>query len=336
LQHWQGDAYRAWKRDLVVGALAQAGVSLRVDDVIDAHGQGRRRLVLHARGIGNAVQVGFSAQRTHTIVPIEACPVLAPSLHGAIEAARALADALRPLRKPLDIQITGTDTGLDVDLRGSGPLALAAQTRLTSVAARHNLARLTRHREPLMQMRPPSLQMGRARVVLPPASFLQATAEGEAVLAGLVGAHVQDAARIADLFAGVGPFALRLADTARVHAFDSDAPAISALARAAQATSRLKAITSATRDLFRLPLRADELRDYDAVIFDPPRQGAAAQARELATSRVPVIVGVSCNAATFARDARTLIDGGYRLERVTPVDQFRYSAHVELVGLFRR
>ena len=178
--------------------------------------------------------------------------------------------------------------------------------------------------------------MGRARVALPPGAFLQATAAGEAELARLVVEHCGTAKTVADLFAGVGPFALRLAERARVTAADSDADAIAALTRAAQMTQGLKPIDAVTRDLFRRPFVPVELKPFDAVVFDPPRQGAQAQATELAASKVPIVVAVSCNPATFARDARILADGGYRLTRVTPVDQFLYSPHVEMVARFAR
>ena len=174
--------------------------------------------------------------------------------------------------------------------------------------------------------------IGRARVTLPPGSFLQATAAGEQTLARLVEDHIGDAKLVADLFCGVGPFALRLAERARIMAFDADAGAIAALKQATNMTSGLKPIEAETRDLFRRPLVAQELKRVDALVFDPPRQGAEAQARELAKSAVAIVVAVSCNPATFARDARLLVDGGYRLKSVTPVDQFRHSAHVEIVG----
>jgi 23S rRNA (uracil1939-C5)-methyltransferase len=179
------------------------------------------------------------------------------------------------------------------------------------------------------------LKVGKAHVQLPPGAFLQATAEGEAVLARLVIAHVGDAKRVADLFSGVGTFALRLAESARVTAADNEAGAIKALERAASTTPGLKPVEGQTRDLFRRPFAA-ELKHFDAVVFDPPRQGAETQAHELAKSKVPVVVAVSCDPATFARDARILIEGGYKLVRVSPVDQFRYSAHVELVGKFEK
>ena len=336
LQHWADAPYREWKRNLVSTALA-AGVQADVEPLVDAHGEGRRRVVLHARrGQDGLMRVGFSMSRAHEIIAIDACPVLSPALDGALDVARALAALVASANKPIDIQVTATDTGLDVDLRGTGKLTPAAQTALTGAAARLRLARLTRHGELIMQALPPRIVIGKATVLLPTAAFLQATARGEAVLAELIEEHLSGAKRVADLFAGVGPFALRLAQCARVHAVDSDAGAINALTTAVRNTSGLKAVTSEIRDLFRAPVSAAELRGYDAVVFDPPRQGAAAQARELAASRVPIVVAVSCNTATFARDARTLIDGGYHLRRVTPVDQFRYSAHVEIVALFER
>ena len=216
-----------------------------------------------------------------------------------------------------------------------GPLGAARITQLAQIAERHRLARLTRHGEAVARRAAPTVTMGRARVVLPPGAFLQATAAGEAALAALVLEHCGSAKTVADLFTGVGPFALRLAERAKVMAFDSDEAAIAALVEAAK-TPGLKPVAAERRDLFRRPLLAVELTRVDAVVFDPPRQGAIAQARELAQSKVPMVVAVSCSATTFARDARILVDGGYRLTRVTPVDQFLYSPHVELVARLER
>jgi 23S rRNA (uracil1939-C5)-methyltransferase len=340
LQHWTRERYRDWKRGLVVEALAQAGFSAAagapVHELIDAHGEGRRRAVFHAwRRTHGVLEVGFAALRTHRVVAIDHCPVLAPSLKDAIEASWAIAEALAAEGKPLDIQVTATESGLDVDVRGSGPLTPARMTGLARIAERHRLARLTRHGELIAQRIEPIVTMGRARVVLPPGVFLQATGAGEAALAELVVAHCGAAGTIADLFAGVGPFALRLADRAKVIAADQDEGAVAALRDAAKIPG-LKPIVVERRDLLQRPFVASELARLDAVVFDPPRQGAQAQARELAASKVPTIVAVSCNPATFARDARILVDGGYRLAGVTPVDQFLYSAHVELVARFER
>jgi len=337
LQHWDAARYRDWKRGLVVEALAWADIDTSVDEVIDAHGEGRRRAVFHARrGQRDVLEVGFAARRTHQLVAIDRCPVLAPSLDGAIAAAWAVAEELEPTRKPLDIQVTASEVGLDIDVRGSGPLSPARVTELARVGERLELARLTRHGELVTQRAPPTLTIGRARVALPPGCFLQATAAGEAALATLVTESCGEANQVADLFAGVGPFALRLAERMRVTAIDSDQAAIAALKRAAETTAGLKPVATEVRDLFRRPLIAAELKRYDCVVFDAPRQGAEAQARALAASAVPLVIAVSCNPMTFARDARILIDGGYRLTRVTPVDQFRYSFHVELVGRFER
>jgi 23S rRNA (uracil1939-C5)-methyltransferase len=334
LQHWTSAPYRAWKRGLVVEALRQAGIEAPVGDLIDAHGEGRRRVVFHARRSSHDVlEVGFSAARAHQVIPIDRCPVLAKSLDGALGAAWTIAEVLVPTKKPLDIQVTATDAGLDIDVRGSGPLTAKMTAALIGVAAQQpDLARLTRHGELIAQQRMPTVRMGAASVQLPPAAFLQATAEGEMVLSRLVLDSCIGAKNIADLFAGVGPFALRLAAQARVVAVDDDEAAIAALRHAAAGTPGLKPITAERRDLFKNPLPVQELKRFDAVVFDPPRQGADAQSRLLAQSGVPLIVAVSCNPGTFARDTRHLLDGGYRLGAVTPVDQFRYSAHVEIVA----
>lgn len=337
VQHWRFTRYREWKRALVADALAQASLDALVDDLVDAHGAGRRRMVLHARrGARGVLQVGFAAARARDIVAIDRCPILETGLARGIEVAWRLAEALRPMRKPLDLHFTATREGLDVDLRGSGPLAPAQQAVLAELAMTLQLARLTRHGDLVLQREAPTLDVGRARVALPPAAFLQATAAGEATLARYVLAHAGAAKNIADLFCGIGPFALRLAEGAAVTAIDHDAKAIAALQRAAQTTSGLKPITALARDLFRRPLLASELIAFEAAVINPPRQGAEAQTRALAEARIPVIVVVSCNAATLARDLRVLVAGGYRVTAVTPIDQFRYSAHVEVVAVLRR
>ena len=294
-------------------------------------------LVVHARrNADGSVPVGFTAPNSHAVVPIDACPILDPALHRALDAARALADVLKPVNKPLDIQITAANNGLDVDVRGSGPLPTAAITALSQVAERYKLARLTRHGELVLMRSPPVIDIGVAKVVLPPGSFLQATVAGEEALAALVMNHCGKAKRIVDLFCGVGPFALRLAARARVEAYDSDAGAIGALQQATAAAHGLKPLKAEICDLFRRPLLPQQLREFDVAVFDPPRQGAEAQARELAKSKVRTVVAVSCEPRTFARDAAILVAGGYRLEKVTPVDQFAWSMHVEMVGVFRR
>jgi 23S rRNA (uracil1939-C5)-methyltransferase len=337
IQHWEAEPYRAWKRNLVVETLAQAKLDCDVHSLIDAHGLGRRRITLHARlGTHEVLKVGYAAAGSHDIIPVDRCPILDPGLDGALDAAWALAEPLISTGKPLDIQITATDNGLDVDVRGSGPLPTKMITTLSRIAEQHRLARLTRHGELVLMRSPPTIAMGTSQVTLPPGSFLQATAAGEEALAALVSEHCKRGKHVADLFCGVGPFALRLAAKSRIAAFDSDAGAVTALQKAATSTPGLKPVKAEARDLFRRPLMPQELRDYDTVVFDPPRQGAQAQATQLAASTVPTVVAVSCNVTTFTRDAKILVDGGYAIEGVTPVDQFRHTPHVELVARFSR
>ena len=334
-QHWSETAYRHWKRTLVQTSLSFAGLSPEIAPLIDAHGAGRRRVKFHVRSAGTT-RAGFMRAKTHDLVDIEACPILEPQLGPAPDIARRLGEALARLRKPLGVQFTATRTGLDVDVTGAGAIDFETRLALTEIASRTDCARLSIHGDIVVERRRPLLRFGGVEVAIPPGGFTQATEAGEATLAGLVIDALQTSRKVADLFSGVGPFALRLAGHAAVHALDSDAAAIAALQRAANAVGGLKPVTSETRDLFRRPLLAAELKPFDAVVLDPPRAGAEAQMREIAGSAVRTVISVSCNAGSFARDAALLVAGGYRLERVTPVDQFKWSPHVELVGVFRR
>ncbi len=328
--------YASWKRGLVVGALAQAGIAADIRPLHDAHGTGRRRATFHARTAPDGrTRVGFMRARAHEVVAIERCPILDPGLDGALAAARGVAAALS-LAKPLDIVVTTTEAGLDIDLRGHGPLSRNDGDRLTAVALSHGLARLSNHGTIVAERQRPSLRIGAARVEPPPGAFLQATAAGEAALASRVRASLAGHRRVADLFAGLGTFALHLGEQAEVAAYDADGEALAALDRAARATRHLRAITTARRDLFDRPLSPEEIDRFDAIVLDPPRAGAAAQMRAVARSRIGHVASVSCDAATFARDAAILVAAGFRLEAVEPIDQFRHSAHVEIFASFRR
>ncbi len=336
-QHMPQDLYAAWKRDAVIDALAREGVEAEVGALLDAHGAGRRRATFHARtDTDGRVEVGFMRARAHDIVEIDACPLFAPELGPAPVVARAFAEALKGLGKPLDIQVTATLAGLDVDLRGSGALGAGQVRKLLAVAENFDLARLSNHGVALIERRPPVVAFGRARVVPPAGGFLQATAAGEDLLARMAVEATKGAARVADLFCGAGAFALPLAESHAVFAADNDAAAIGALRRAVAETPGLKGVEAVARDLFRLPLAAAELSKFDAVLFDPPRAGAERQSLEIAASGVKLVIAISCNADSFARDARALTTAGYVAERVTPLDQFRYSPHVEIFAVFRR
>src|SRR5579883_720321 len=326
-------AYAEWKLGLVADALRHAKLEPRVGALVDAHGEGRRRATFHARTRAKEVRVGFMRARAHEVVDLDSCPILAPGMTGALDAAHALAEVLGG---PLDISITATRTGLDIDIKGHGPLTAEETERLLAIAKKQDLARISNDRLCVIERRAPLLKMGEADVLPPPGAFLQATEAGEAALAEKVCEALAQAKHIADLFAGIGTFTLRLAKTARVHAIDNDVAALAALTKAAANTIGLKPVTSEVRDLFRRPLVREELARYDAVLFDPPRAGAQAQAQALAASDIPLIVAVSCNPQSFARDAALLAAAGYEIESVTPFDQFRHSPHVESVGILRR
>lgn len=336
-QHMTHGFYQAWKYGTLVHTLRQARIEAPVEPLIDAHGEGRRRVTLHVRFPDRAMHVGFMAPRSHQIVEIAFCPIAEPALKEQAPAiARAIGEHLKGPRKPLDIQITITQTGFDVDVRGYGPLKDPDRLRLIDLAARLDLSRLSIHGDVIVERRPPAIVMGRTAVVPPAGSFLQATKLGEETLANLVTETCARAKRVADLFAGTGPFSLRLAEKADVHAVEFDKGSMTALDKAVRATPGLRRVTTEARDLFRRPLLTPELNTFDAVVLDPPRAGAEAQVKQLAVSKVPLVVSVSCDAATFARDAAILMASGYRLERVVPVDQFKHSPHLEVVGILRR
>jgi 23S rRNA (uracil1939-C5)-methyltransferase len=313
----------------------RAASSVEVAPLRAAWGAGRRRATFHARfDQRGGVRAGFMEARSHRIYPIDACPILAPEMAAAPAVAQELALCLKSLDKPLDLVVTGTNSGLDIDLRGCGKLDFALEQKLVAAAQRLDLARIANHGVIVIERRAPEISCGRASVSPPPGGFLQATAAGEEILTSLVGEALSGAKKCADLFSGSGAFALRLAEKAEVVCYESDAPALNAGLRAARACVGLRAVSGEVRDLFTRPLLPAELNQFDAVVFDPPRAGAEKQARELADSAVPRVAGVSCNPQTFGRDARILMGGGYELKSVTPVDQFLYSPHVELIGIF--
>ncbi len=330
-------SYAAWKRDGVTAALVAAGLPAVVGPLVDAHGLGRRRASFHARrDSADRLELGFMAVRSHDIVAIDSCPLFAPEMAGAIDAARAVAAVLVRPKGSLDVHVTATDTGLDIDLQGHGLLSEADRRRVVKTALAFDLARLSNHGPLILEPPPPRLQIGPATLVLPPGGFLQATAKGEEAIASRVAAALGGAERIVDLFAGVGPFTLRLLARSSVHAVDVAAPPLAALANAAKGLPRARPVTTATRDLFKRPLDPRELAAFDAAVFDPPRAGASAQAAALAASPLSCVVAVSCKVETFCRDAALLVGGGFTLESVEAIDQFRHSPHIEIVAVFRR
>jgi 23S rRNA (uracil1939-C5)-methyltransferase len=342
LQHWAHAPYLAWKVERLAGTLARQRIETEILAPFAAQPGTRRRVALHARrGTREAARLGYKARKSWDLVDIEACPIADPAIQAAIPALKRLAAPLfeHPKSAPT-LHVTLTPAGLDIDISGverrSGGLSADARVLLAERAAAAGFARVTLDGEVAYQALSPQVRLGPATVTLPPGAFLQATPGAEAAMAGFVTQAAAGASRIADLYCGVGTFTFRLAEIAPVHAADFAPDAIRALTAALGAAPRLKGVVAEARDLVRRPVLAEELKKTDLAVFDPPRAGAAEQTAELARSSVARVVGVSCNPATFARDARALIDAGFTLERVLPVDQFLWSPHIELVGVFGR
>jgi 23S rRNA (uracil1939-C5)-methyltransferase len=265
------------------------------------------------------------------------CPIAMPQLVAALPALREMLEPMLTGQAEAAIGLLATPAGVDVEM---GFIYLDSPQkhypRMTALGARHGFARLTVERDTLVLARQPILAFGGVDVAPPPDAFVQAVQESEEEMVRLVLAATAKAKRVADLFCGLGTFTFPLARRARVLAVDEKGSAIQALQAAARRAQGLKPIETKVRDLFRMPVSAKELEGFDAVVFDPARSGAEEQASELARCKARTVVAVSCNPGTLARDVRILIDGGYALERVTPIDQFLYSHHVEAVAVLRR
>jgi 23S rRNA (uracil1939-C5)-methyltransferase len=338
LQHWSHAPYLEWKQTKVREALAREGLEAEMAPPFAAAPGSRRRLALHARRgdrPGDRVRLGYKERRSWSLVDIETCPIAHPRLVAAFPALRMLAAPFleHPKSAPT-LHVTLTATGLDIDITGG--LSADARVRAAAIAAKADFARVTMAGEVVYMARQPMVRLGPAVVALPPGGFLQAVPEAEEAMAAFAVAALQGAHRIADLFCGSGAFTFRLAAIAPVFAVDSEAAAIKALIAATASAPGLKSITAEARDLFRRPVLAQDLKKIDAVLFDPPRVGADIQAAQIAASKVERVVGVSCEPGSFARDAKILTSGGFRLERIMVVDQFLWSPHVELVGVFSR
>jgi len=334
MQH-AGDSFVAtWKQGIVAGALAGQGLSAAFLPMQTSPPRSRRRAVLTGRRTKGGVLLGFHARASDMLVAVPDCQLLHPDLIATFPALEALVRIGGTRSTELALTITRSLAGPDVAVAGGKALTADLRMDLARLAEAHALARLTWDDEIVALRAQPMQRFGGVLVTPPPGAFLQATAEGETALLRAVARAIGPARRVADLFAGIGTFALPLAERSEVLAVEGDAAMTAALDRAARGASGLKRITVQTRDLFRRPMEPDELRGIDAVVIDPPRAGAEAQTERLAQARVPVIAALSCNPVTFARDARMLVQAGYRLDWVQVIDQFRWSAHVELAARF--
>ncbi|MBB4478824.1 class I SAM-dependent RNA methyltransferase [Rhizobium etli] len=337
LQHLADAPYRAFKRQLVVDALKSKGLTPEVGEIVPARPGERRRVVFAARKTEKDMLIGFNQAESHHIVAIEECPISSAGIVARLPAIKAIAAALATNAEPFRVAVLETLSGLDIaadDLKKlSDPQRRKA---IETVLGLRGIARVTVNGEILVEPAKPLIDFGGVEVSPPPGGFAQATKPAEEAMAELVLAHAGKAKRIADLFAGAGTFSLRLARIGRVHAVEAEATALAALDQAARKTQGLKPVSVEKRDLFRRPLMTQEFKPFDMVVFDPPRAGAEFQCKELARSGVRKIAAVSCNPLTLARDLAILIEGGYRITGVTPIDQFLWSSHVEVVATLEK
>jgi 23S rRNA (uracil1939-C5)-methyltransferase len=342
LQHLAAHAYRDWKVERVRVALSRRGFADPPLAPLRATPAGaRRRASLVAIRAGGRTRLGFHARASHRVVDIAVCPVMEPDLVAVLEPLRAALDGILDTER-LGIVVTRTETGIDLVVESSRAPDLAAREKLAAFAEAADLARASwragGETEPIAWRRAAVVRFADVSVTPPPGAFLQASAAGEAAIRDAVLEGIGDARHVADLYAGCGTltFPMLRAAAARLHAVDGAAASVAAMEQAARGAGLTDRLSTETRDLARRPLVGAELDAFDAVVFDPPRAGARRQAEALARSSVPRVIAVSCDPASFARDARALVDGGYRLETVVPIDQFLWSAQVELVAVFSR
>jgi 23S rRNA (uracil1939-C5)-methyltransferase len=330
------EEYLAAKRDIVVAALAKARVTAEVAPVIQVPPHSRRRAVFKIKSLPEGIHIGFHAAKSHTIVDMHHCDILTPALFTLVGALRHRLESVFGVNEAAELHVTECDNGFDAAFRWSRKLTPNLAASLARDLRGSGIIRLTLGNDTVFETTAPTILLGGVAVKPPPLAFLQPTREGEAALQEKVLALTAKAKNVADLFSGCGTFALPLVARAKVHAVESDKPMLDALAGAARAGSGLKPVTTEARDLFRRPLTPPELAPFDAVVLDPPRAGAEAQVKALAASKIRRVAYVSCDAATFARDARLLVDAGFAPGVVTPVDQFLYSTHIEVVAGFTR
>jgi 23S rRNA (uracil1939-C5)-methyltransferase len=334
LQHARDGFVAVWKAQVVRDALARVGIGAEIARVETSPAGTRRRAALAGRKTKKGAQVGFHVARGAEIVAIPSCRVLRADILAALPTLEALTRVAAPRGAEIGLHVTATETGLDLAVTGAKPWDRATMEAVAPLAPA--FARATWNGEPALQQMAPVVAFGPARVTPPPAAFLQATAEGEAALVASTARTLTDASRVIDLFSGCGTFTFPAARSAAVHAVEGDGAALGALAQAARHATGLRPITTERRNLARAPVTTKELGAYDVAILDPPRAGAAAQVDELARADLRAIAAISCKPATFARDAATLVAAGWRMGPVTVVDQFRWSAHIELAATFTR
>ncbi len=334
LQHASDQFVAEWKTDVVRQALAAQGIEAPIRKVITSPPRSRRRATFSGRRLKSGPIVGFHAPGSSSLTAVPGCHLVAPSLISGLPACAALVSILGSRKGELKFQVTGSDSGLDVDVSGGRTLTPKDWEPLAKLAGQHGLARLSVEGEIVVEHQAPTIVFDGITVAPPPGAFLQATDAGETALRDAVSEAVLGSARVVDLFAGCGTFALPMSRNAEVHGVEGVATLTLAMDNAWRKAVGLKKLTTEVRDLYRRPLLPDEIERFDAVVIDPPRAGAEAQTRSIANAKPAKIAFVSCNPTTFARDVKILIEAGYNLDWIDVIDQFRWATHVEVVSQF--
>ena len=337
LQHMNESRYLEWKMGLVTDPLSKAGIEVKPDDILSFKDASRRKCVFNARRTPQGMQLGYMEKSSTDVIAINNCPVLVPEINDQLDAIRDLANSTPTTKNPLRISVLVTRNGLDISIEDAKPMSETERQVLIKKAIAHKFSRLTVNQEILIKIAEPTIEIANTLVSPPPSAFVQALKPSEDAMSDIVASHLKSCKQVADLYCGIGTFALRLAENSSVYAVEESAAALDSLDQAWRQTGgKLKQIKTEKRNLERRPVTFGELKKMDGLVFDPPRAGAELQCKQIAKSRVKKVAAVSCNPVTLAIDLEILIAGGFSVKRIVPVDQFKYTPHVEVVVLLER
>ena len=337
MQHMSHAAYETWKLSLVSEPLAKVGITQELDGLISFDIASRRKCVFNAQRTGEGLQLGFSERASNEIVSLDNCPVLIPEINVQLDALKDLVASVPISKTPVRVSVLHTENGLDVAIEDAKPLSSAERQVLIKKTIAHKFARLACNQEVLIKTAEPQIAIARTFVSPPPAAFVQALKPAEDIMSDIVSEFLKGCKQVADLYCGIGTFALRLAENSMVYAVEESEAALDSLTQAWRQTGgKLKQIKTEKRNLERRPVTFGELKKMQGLVFDPPRAGAELQARQIAKSRVAKVAAVSCNPTTLATDLEILISAGFEIKRIIPIDQFKYTPHVEVVVLLER
>lgn len=337
LQHMSKASYEKWKIGLVTEPLSKVGITFKPDEMISFEDASRRKCVFNAQRTPEGMQLGFTEKSSVEIVSIDACPVLVPEINGQLDQIRDLVNSVPTSKHPLRVSVLVTKNGLDISIEDGKPLSEAERQVLIKKSITHKFSRLTVNQDTLIKTAEPHIEIANTIVSPPPAAFVQALKQAEDAMSDIVADYLKGCKHVADLYCGIGTFALKLAENSAVYAVEESGDALESLDQAWRQTGgKLKQVKTEKRNLERRPVTFGELKKMDGLVFDPPRAGAELQCRQIAKSRVKKVAAVSCNPTTLATDLEILIGAGFNVKRIVPIDQFKYTPHVEVVVLLER